>query len=188
MENLAKALVAFQKDLPKVGKGKTANIKTDKGYTYSYTYADLGTLTHLVLPALTKHGLSFVTTPRATDSGYELTGVLLHESGEQLEGSLPLYGRTPQEIGSAITYARRYLLGSMTGVVTEDDDDAQAANKADRTPKKDWDAVADTAESLSDPEEVRALWRREGIGTDTPKVVKDRITAHLQTLVGEETP
>lgn len=180
---LAKALVKFQQELPKVPKDKTARMGS-----YSYTYTDLATLTHTVIPLLTKHGLSFTACPRATDNGYELTGVLLHTSGESVEGSLPIYGRQPQEIGSAITYARRYLLGAMTGVVTEDDDDGRAAVKAERTtanPPKDWDAVADTAESFTDLAELQRLWLSEGVGK-APKVIQDRIKAHGDILKGEQ--
>lgn len=182
MENLAKALAAFQKELPKVGKDKTAKMGS-----YSYTYADLASLTHTVLPLLTKHGLSFVAAPRQTENGYELAGILLHTSGEQIEGALPLYGRQPQEIGSAITYARRYLLGCLTGVVTEDDDDAQAAVKSSRTqsePVKDWGTIADTAEMMGHVEDVKVLWTQEGVGK-APKAIQDRIKAHVESLKGE---
>lgn len=184
MENLAKALVAFQKELPKVGKDKTAKMGT-----YSYTYADLASLTHTVVPLLTKHGLSFIATPRATENGYELAGVLLHTSGESVEGALPIYGRQPQEIGSAITYARRYLLGCLTGVVTEDDDDGKAATKATRTTAqlaKDWGPIADTAEMMSTVEDVKALWTQEDVGK-APKAIQDRIKRHADSLK-EDTP
>lgn len=179
MENIAKALVEFQKNLPTVTKDKTANMGT-----YKYKYADLGSMTDTIMPLLTKHGLAFVTTGRHTDQGYELVGILIHTSGETVEGSLPIYGRQPQEIGSAVTYARRYLLGAMTGVVTEDDDDGARAVKADRTtsqPAKDWDAVADTAESLTDVDALKRLWTSEGVGK-APKVIQDRIKAHGDAL------
>lgn len=182
MENLAKALAQFQSDLPKVGKDKTAKMGT-----YSYTYADLASLTHTVLPLLTENGLSFVAAPRQTDNGYELAGILLHVSGEQIEGALPIYGRQPQEIGSAITYARRYLLGCLTGVVTEDDDDGATATKATRTkaePAKDWEPIADTAEMMGTVEDVKALWTQEEVGK-APKPIQDRIKAHVETLKGD---
>lgn len=187
MENLAKALVAFQKDLPKVGKDKTATVPTKTGGQYKYTYADLASLTLTIMPLLTKNGLSFYAAPRATENGYELAGVLMHTSGESVEGALPIYGRQPQEIGSAITYARRYLLGCLTGVVTEDDDDGQAATKSTRTKAaapKDWDSVADTAESLTDLDAVKDLWTREDVGK-APRVIQDRVKAHADALKGE---
>lgn len=128
--NIAAALAAFQAKIPTVTKTKQATIATDKG-RYSYTYAGLPDVTATVLPRLTECDLSFTACPTRNDDGsYSLVGVLLHTSGEWMTGALPLHGRTPQELGSSITYARRYLLGSMTGIVTDDDDDAQAAQGA----------------------------------------------------------
>jgi hypothetical protein len=123
--SLAGALVAFQADMPTVHKGKTANVGT-----YSYKYADLADIVQTATPVLHAHGLSFSAAPRRTEQGtYELVGMLRHVSGESDEGSLPLNGRSAQEIGSAITYARRYLLGCLTGIVTDDDEDGQIANR-----------------------------------------------------------
>jgi hypothetical protein len=122
---LAKALAAFQAEMPTVTKNHTATVKSDKG-SYSYTYAGLADVSEAAMPLLAKHGLSFSTLP----SGQTLVGMLLHESGESLTASLPINGATPQQIGSSLTYMRRYLLGCMTGVVTDDDDDGQQAQQA----------------------------------------------------------
>jgi hypothetical protein len=125
---LAEALVAFQSEMPTVHKGKTATVPTKAGGQYRYTYADLADVSATATPLLVKHGLSFSARPRRVEDGsYEIAGVLRHISGEFDEGALPLYGRTAQEIGSSITYARRYLLGCMTGIVTDDDEDGQVA-------------------------------------------------------------
>lgn len=179
--NLASALAAFQASMPVVAKNKTAD--TGK---YRYTYADLADVTAAAMPLLVKHGLAFSACPRATDSGYELAGVLLHTSGERLEGALPLHGRTPQEMGSALTYARRYLLGCLTGIVTDDDDDAQAANAAKRTtsqPAKDWQAVLDTAAALTDLDALRELWSAEGMAK-APAEVQAKFNAHVADVKG----
>lgn len=128
MGKIAEALAAFQADLPHVGKDKRADVGQ-----YTYSYADLEDITNAAMPVLSKHGLSFVALPRRTDAGYEVAGVLLHTSGERLEGSLPLHGNQPQQVGSALTYMRRYLLCSMTGIVAGSDDDGRAANDAPRT-------------------------------------------------------
>jgi hypothetical protein len=65
-----------------------------------------------------------------TERGYELRGTLMHTSGEMIEGSLPIAGSTPQEMGSSLTYMRRYLFGCITGLVTDDDDDGHLAQKS----------------------------------------------------------
>jgi hypothetical protein len=130
MTNLASALVAFQGDMPTVHKGKTATVPTKTGGSYRYTYADLADVSAAATPLLVRHGLAFTCRPRAVDGGsYELVGVLTHTSGEEKEGSLPIFGRSAQEIGSSITYGRRYLLGCLTGIVTDDDEDGQVATQ-----------------------------------------------------------
>jgi hypothetical protein len=134
--NIATALSELQAEMPVVAKSKKARVPTKSGGSYEYTYAGLAEVSEAALPLLSKHGLAFSACPRGTDHGYELAGILLHTSGERIEGALPIYGNSPQEIGSAITYARRYLLGSMTGLVTDDDDDdGTAAQGARRTEK-----------------------------------------------------
>ena len=134
---LVEALVAFQAEMPIVGKDQTATVPMKSGGKYSYRYADLADIVRAATPHLTAHGLAFVTYPEpAEGGGLQLTGALLHTSGGRITGTLPLQGHTPQEIGSAITYARRYLFGCLTGIVTDEDDDgaqAQRAARAQRT-------------------------------------------------------
>lgn len=155
---LAEALAAFQAEMPVVAKNKTAKVPTKAGGSYSYTYADLADVSAAAMPVLVKHGLSFSACPRLTDQGYELVGVLLHTSGERLEGSLPLHGRQAQEIGSALTYARRYLLGCMTGIVTDDDDDGTIAQASQQRTEPSM-----TPKSRG---EMFALFARKGITED----------------------
>lgn len=133
LDSIAEALIAFQMEMPTVSKSKTAQVPTKSGGSYSYTYADLASVVAAATPLLTKHGLSFTCSPRQGERSYELAGVLLHSSGQWIEGCLPLNGSSAQEVGSAITYARRYLLGAMTGIVTDDDDDGASAQGASAT-------------------------------------------------------
>lgn len=126
---IAKALASFQADMPTIPKKQTAKVPTKDGGSYSYTYANLADVCEAAMPLLVKHGLSFSACPRSGDHGYEVIGILLHESGEYLEGALPLHGNQAQQLGSSLTYARRYLLGAMTGIVTDDDDDGALAQQ-----------------------------------------------------------
>jgi hypothetical protein len=131
-ESLTSALAAVQADLPAVGKDQKATVRSDKG-NYTFTYADLAAVSAAILPRLSKNGLAWTTLPTLDDSGkFVLRYELRHTSGESLTGiyPLPASGR-PQEMGSAITYARRYALCAATGVAPEDDDDnASAAERS----------------------------------------------------------
>ena len=154
-ENLAAALAAFQANMPVVAKTKTATVPTKSGGSYSYTYAGLADVTSIALPKLAEHGLSFTTHPRANEAGgYELVGVLRHTSGDRDEGSLPLRNGSPQEVGGAITYARRYLLGAMTGIVTEDDDDGQTASTGGKGKSKSASGKRSMSRPSSQPRET----------------------------------
>ena len=106
-ENLAAALAAFQAEIPHIGKGNLAVVKSDKG-SYKYTYADLSDISAKVLPLLAKHGLSFSAKPTLNAEGkFVLEYALRHASGESDVGQYPLNATgTPQQVGSAITYAR----------------------------------------------------------------------------------
>lgn len=130
-DTLSAALAAFQADLPRIGKGNLAVVRSDKG-SYKYTYADLADVSAVVLPAIARHGLSFSAKPTLNDEGrFVLEYVLRHTSGEHDHGQYPLPPTgTPQQIGSAITYARRYALSAVTGIVPDEDDDGQAAEQA----------------------------------------------------------
>lgn len=148
---LIRALIQVQKALPTVQKTKRADVTMKGGGTYSYTYADLADVTDAAMPLMTAHGLAFMAAPRTTDRGtYELAGYLMHESGEEKVGALPLHGNNPQELGGAITYMRRYLLGSMLGIVTDDDADGRQAQGASRTAEWDGPSTAQLLNQIDD--------------------------------------
>jgi hypothetical protein len=125
---LHSALAAFQSELPTVGKHSTANM----GARGDYRYADLKDVSEAVYPLLAKNGLAFIAMPTTRDGDFVLHYKLTHTAGAFEEGHYPLPNGKPQDVGSAITYARRYALCAVTGVAPGgDDDDAQKAQKAE---------------------------------------------------------
>lgn len=163
-ETIGAALAAFQAEMPVVGKNKRANIGK-----YAYTYADLADVMGAAAPILAKHGLAFVATPRVSEAGgYELVGTLLHEGGDSLEGALPIKGNTPQELGSSLTYMRRYLLGCLTGIVTDDDDDGALAQQAAARKAQQRAPRPQDAKPITDSTRKRmfALFNERGIPDD----------------------
>jgi len=147
MSELNAALAALQSELPRIRKADTATVPTKAGGSYSYSYATLTDVSEALLPLLAKHGLSFTAMPTVTDTGgFVLQFVLRHAAGESVTGQWPLKaGDTPQQQGSAITYARRYALLAATGAAPDDDDDGQAASTAKPS------TVKDSAAKLSQP-------------------------------------
>lgn len=97
---------------------------------YKSKYADLHSIWDACREALNKNGLSVTQTIDVAGEAAVLTTRLLHSSGQWILGRCPLINQKGdmQGLGSAISYARRYGLAAICGVVTEDDD----ANTADR--------------------------------------------------------
>ena len=89
-------------------------------------YADLAAIFDAARKPLSANGLAIV----QTIGDGVLHTRLLHTSGQWIasEHPLPMSGR-PQEIGSALTYARRYSLSALIGIAADEDDDANAAQK-----------------------------------------------------------
>lgn len=130
---LAKAQGEFEP--PK--RTKTARIPGKEGKAgYEYSYADLADLVAAVQPALTKYGIAWTQDALVEFVGDRLAVTVatrLYLGNEVLEFGplmLPVGQSTPQGIGSAITYAKRYALSSALGVPSEADDDGQAAGQA----------------------------------------------------------
>lgn len=123
--NLAKALAAVQAEMEHPKKNAT-------NPHYKSNFADLPTTIDSVKALLGKHGLAVTQIP-TTDENGELVLIteVLHVSGESLTGYYPIKPQqnTPQGIGSAITYARRYAYQAMLGIAPAgEDDDGNAAS------------------------------------------------------------
>jgi hypothetical protein len=120
--DLAKALYQAQAELP-------AAPKDSINPHYRSKYTDINTLIETCRPVLAKHGLCIVQTFEPSNKGITIETAILHESGQWISGTmyLPLEKQTPQGMGSAATYGRRYGLAAILGMVSDEDDDAQSA-------------------------------------------------------------
>lgn len=105
-------------------------VKDSENPFFKSKYADLGEVWRVVQAAFGPQGLAIVQVPETQENGaVSLTTMLMHSSGEWVSGTMPVrvVKDDPQGVGSGITYARRYALAAMCGVVAETDDDGEAA-------------------------------------------------------------
>lgn len=120
---LAPAMLAAQQSLENPEKNA-------KNPHFGNRYADLGASMAAALKAYHKQGISItqVFAPAAVGT-VALTTLLMHKSGEWIGGTctIPLDRDNAQGYGSAATYARRYGIQAITGMVAEDDDDGNGA-------------------------------------------------------------
>lgn len=125
--NVDEALLMFQADLPVLKKDKDGQVGNQRT-----KYADLTQANEVVLTRLNALGCIWTCAPRMISLGDQLRFVLAWElkhveSDTRRTGDFPVQGDNPMKLGSGITYARRYSLLAVTGVIPEDeDDDGQA--------------------------------------------------------------
>lgn len=95
-------------------------------------YADLGSVWEACREVLAEHGLSVQQWPISPEGapGITLLTILGHSSGQYIRAAytMPVGKGDAQGYGSALTYARRYALSAVIGIVADDDDDGHAAS------------------------------------------------------------
>jgi hypothetical protein len=173
---LAAALAKAQAVIENATREATAQVGGGEK-ARKYKYADLAAVLDEARKALSANGLAVtqLTSTRATaDLVLAIVEtVLLHESGQWIrsELSMPVEGPTnsdgrrvlagAQEVGIAITYARRYALAAIVGISQEDSDGAVAAPPPDPRPVEKRPALKNSERPATDAQigKVRALAR-----------------------------
>lgn len=157
LTKIATALTAFRIKASKITKDATNPYFNSK-------YASLSNILDAIQIPLEETGLTFI----QTCEGDVLKTILVHESGEQIEASMPIHlvANTPQAMGSAITYARRYSLTVVLGLNIDEDDDGNTATAAVVKPAQvapSTERPADNRPWLTEAQFNQALVRiREG--------------------------
>lgn len=116
--------------------------KNGKNPHYNSKYATLDEVWETVQRAINDAGLIVFCTIESLEDGKKqlTTHVAEVKSGEEIACAFPIMAAntSPQAIGSAMTYARRYTLTALLEIVTGDgaDDDGEAATNHNTTPAK----------------------------------------------------
>lgn len=122
IKELATAMAKFQASVPKIDLDREVEVQTKTGGKYKFRYATFANIIDKIKKPLSEHGLSYA---QLVNENGSVTTILMHESGEWISSTLLITGeKTPQGIGSTITYTKRYALSSILGVCADDDDDA----------------------------------------------------------------
>lgn len=171
IKEIATALCSFQGEVEKINKEATNPFFKSK-------YATLANILDVIREPLHKNGLSFVQFPTGQ---FGLVTRLMHNSGEWLEAEYEMQPtkNTPQEIGSCITYMRRYALGSILGLNIDEDDDGNAASKPTAQPQQTMNEQKQLAmndvKNAKTAKEVEDVWfQHKWLHTD--KEFKDLVT------------
>jgi hypothetical protein len=128
VDKIHRAIFEIQQECPFIGKDST-------NPHFKSKYASLEDIWSTLRPLFLKHGLMVSQVPGDIINGnVEVITQLIHVESQQFfltRGLMPMGKEGPQAAGSAITYARRYFLCPMLGIVAGEDDDAEAAEGRD---------------------------------------------------------
>lgn len=139
-------LVEARKEFQSFGKNRQA---------YNYKYADLDEIISKTGPALTAKGLSVHTSTETIEIGQKpwliVTAHLSDELGGKLTASIPMplesvsKAKIPaQDMGSIITYGRRYAYCALLNLTADEDIDADTEKKQDE-PKTNYQSAKGSA-------------------------------------------
>jgi hypothetical protein len=159
------------------------------GGTRSFRYAPLSTGLDIIRKSLGKYEIATVqTTEIDREAGLvRLTTVLAHSSGEWISSEWPVCAiaqtASPQRMGAALTYARRYALFTLVGIAGEDDVDAPDLGTA-----PDASGSGGTAHGFDGNGPFRKPVPRPkpALAPDQSAVLRDRMLAEVASLEPEE--
>lgn len=180
IDELTKALNLFQKAVPPIPKDKTAKMGG-----YEYKYADLSTIWEKIRGNLTDNGLSVIQSPSSRQGEAMLATLVAHSSGQWVEDEMPLKitQDTPQGQGSAITYARRYALSAMLGLVADDDNDASDHKTITGIQKKQlFDTAKKVLPELGEDPLSMVRFLSEVVGKHPSRILADEFDDAIQSV------
>lgn len=128
--SLFTALAKAQAEFPKIRFDSEAKMREGGK---PYRYASLEAILEVVRPVLNRHGVFLTQETAHHDGVVSVTTKLVNQDGVHactLEAPLPRGGF--HDMGSAITYLRRYSLASLLGVSADEDEDGHAAQATAR--------------------------------------------------------
>lgn len=141
------ALSAMQAELPAATrKGTGHNNKK---------YARFEDVTEALRPHLKENGFSLTYRIKQSEKAITIVGVLGHASGhaEETEITLPADAsgskNNVQAWASSVSYGKRYVALTLTGIATDDDDDGKAAGGAATISEDETIALREHAESVN---------------------------------------
>jgi len=131
----SETLGALAAALAKAQGEMTGAIKDATNPFFKSTYADLESVWEACRIPLSQNGLAVTQLMDHDVSGPILITTLMHASGEWVSSAYPIRPMKddPQALGSCTTYARRYSLAAIVGIV-QTDDDAEGAMARDTPP------------------------------------------------------
>ena len=174
INEIATALSEFQGSIKQPKLSKEVKVATRTGSNYKFRYADLSACMEASREGLKANGLAVV---QMIDNDRLIT-LLTHKSGQWFQSVISIRNANNlayQDLGSAITYLKRYSFCAILGIVADDDDDAnracgnQAVFSEPKQPQQQGRTIADIAKSLDPEKELDLINALDEVAKATSK-------------------
>ncbi len=194
---IAAALAKAQGELTNPEKSLTATLRSPfpREGDRTFRYASLASGLDIVRKCLGQHEIATVQTTAIDHANglINLTTLLAHTSGEWISSDWPVCPvsetASPQRMGAALTYARRYGLFTLVGIAGEDDLDApdlsgsSEAGAEQQAQRHESNGHAGTAPAFKVRRRGRPTISATPIlASDQSALERDRLLAELERL------
>lgn len=147
-----------------IAQGSMENAKKDSNNPFFKSkYADLSAIVNAGKEAMKSNGLAISQIMEPDTEKAIVITLLMHKSGQWIKSTVSLKptASTPQAMGSAITYARRYGYQAILGLSAEDDDGNSASTKTRIKCTEEIVELCANKKGLEIPENVLAFSEKE---------------------------
>lgn len=185
---LSAALVAAHLELLNPAKNREVEVRMKTGGKYFFKYATLDQILSDCRPVLARAGLALMQEVIGIEGVPYINTHLIHASGESHTTATRMLiseGGNAQELGSAISYARRYAILAILCLAADEDDDGNSAAKNEATaPSFDPVKVAQKEITGEYGPEIKRLHATMGITSwDSLRAISgDRLITYVNCL------
>lgn len=168
MSEVLKALGEVWDKIPSLSKDA-------KNPHFNSKFVSLPAIVEAIRPILAEAGVYFIQKSVESEKGIGLNTVIVHkDTGDTYDAGtiyMPVDKGNAQGVGSAMTYARRYALCAVFGIVADEDDDGNRASAKPQNGTRqvppangttDWMKEAKGAlmkwTGMSDPVDLKGAW------------------------------
>lgn len=174
------AMAMMQDEMPSIA---------ERGKSHNGAYATFEDINDVAKPIMKRHGFAVSFRVNNIPGGIEVTGVLMHKAGhrEETTMTLPLddSGKksSVQQVGSSVSYGKRYVMSAMLNITTRGlDDDGESAAPTKRVTSFQ---AAQLAKALAACPDTTNEWfeKTYGDASNVPKQHFDGLLAKLSKIV-----
>lgn len=180
VDKIAPAFLAAQKTMGVAHRDATNPFHGSK-------YADLSSVDDACRAALHANGIAILQPASSVDGVvYGVETILLHTSGQYFSDTLLLkpIKNDPQGAGSCITYARRYSLAAICGIMQQDDDGNKASANDSKANAVLYSETESNKDILSNYAAAHSVTSRDELRALSAQMIKDKVTMdRLQAAV-----